>query len=309
MLRRNLCGISMIFLCLLVAVAQDEKPIQRKDSAGISAALSPLRLQGLERVYFQHVGGPENLSAMPPSVGALLPEVILADNSEPKTTAKREGDDENKVQVRDFRLPLQRSARRLFLRQIVVDPETSRITKLWWALYDDGRRSDVWYFSANPMENENKALSNYEIESASASGSDSLELRVRGIMFRPQGAFWITGKAFSFSSQGDMLELSRVRNVFGFFRDYDTGDTPPSIEVATERETGGRFETRTYNSVPDGVLRHCQFRNPTDENWEFTWAQMESTALCVSREASVRTTYRGLDQPSFVERRGKPSDW
>jgi hypothetical protein len=307
MLRRNLCGILMMLLCLLVAVAQDEKPIQRKDSAEASAALSPLRLQGLDRVYFQHVGGPEDRSAMSPSVGALLPEVILAANSEPKTTAKQ-GDDENEVQVRDFRLPLQRSARRLFLRQIVVDRETSRATELWWALYDDGRRSDVWYFSANRMENENKALSNYEIESASASGSDSLELRVRGMMFRPQGAFWITGKAFSFSSQGDTLALSRVRNVFGFFRDYDTGDTPPSIDVVTERETGGRFETRSYNSVPDGVLRHCQFRNPTDENWEFTWAQMESTALCVSHEARVRTSYRRLDEPSFVERGGKPSD-
>lgn len=299
MLRRNLCGISMMLLCWFGAVAQDEKPIP---------ALSPLRLQGLDRVYFQHVGGPEDRSAVPPSVGALLPEVILAANSEPKTTAKQEGDDENEVQVRDFRLPLQRSPRRLFLRQILVDRETSRVTELWWALYDEGRRSDVWYFSANRIENENKALSNYEIESASASGSDSLELRVRGMMFRPQGAFWITGKAFSFSSKGDMLALSRVRNVFGFFRDYDTGDRPPSVDVVTERETGGRFETRSYNSVPDGILRHCQFRNPTEENWEFTWAQMESTALCVSQDARVRTSYRGLDEPSFVERGGKPRD-
>ncbi len=309
MLRRNLCGISMMLLCWLVAVAQDEQPVQRKDSAEVSAALPPLRLRGLDRVYFQHIGSPENRSAMPPSVGALLPEVIPPANSERKTKAKQEVDDDNDVQVRDFRLPLQRFYRKLFLRQIVVDRETSRITKLWWALYDDGRRSDVWYFSANPMESENKALSNYEIESVSVSGSDSLELRVRGMMFRPQGAFWITGKAFSFSSRGDTLALSRVRNVFGFFRDYDTEDTPPSIDVMTERETGGRFEIRSYRAVPDGVLRHCQFRNPhVDENWEFNWVRMETTALCVSQEISVRTSYRGLDEPSYVERGGKPSD-
>jgi hypothetical protein len=308
MLRRNVCVISMMLLCWLVAVAQDEKPVQRKDSVRVSAALPLLRLQGLDRVYFQHVGVPEDRSAMPTSVGALLPEVIQPANSQQKTAAKKEVDDANDVQVRDFRLQLPPSPRRLFLRQIVVDRETSRITKLWWALYDDGRRSDVWYFSADPMESGDKALSNYEIESASASGSDSLELRVRGMMFRPQGAFWITGKAFSFSSRGDMLALSRVRNVFGFFRGYDSGDRTPSIDVVTERETGGRFETRSYDSVPNGVLRHCQFRNPLDEKWEFKWARMERTALCVSQETSVRTSYRGLDEPSCVERGGKPSD-
>jgi hypothetical protein len=316
MLRRNLYGISMMLLCWLVAVAQHEKPLQRKDSVEVSSGLPALRLQGLDRVYFQHLGDPGDRSVMPHSVSALLPEVIQAANSGLKTTDKQEVDDKNDIQIRDLhnqvrdsRLLLQRSSRKVFLRQIVVEGETTRVTTLWWALYDDDRRSDVWYFSVNPLESENKALSNYEIESATASGSDSLELRVRGMMFRPQGAFWITGKAFSFSVRDDTLALSRVRNVFGFFQDYDNGETPPSMNVSTERETGGLFKTRTYNSVPDRVLRHCQFWNPfVDENWEFKWERMERNALCVTQETSAQTSYRSLGEPSFVERGGKAND-
>lgn len=78
------------------------------------------------------------------------------------------------------------------------------------ASYDDGRRSDVCFFRADPVQNENKALSNYEIDSVLAADR-SVELKIWGMMFRPQGAWWITGKVFSFSLSGDSLTLSRVR--------------------------------------------------------------------------------------------------
>jgi hypothetical protein len=210
------------------------------------------------------------------------------------------------VQVRDFRLPLQGSPNELSLRQIQIGAEF-RITELWWALYVNGQRSDVWYFSAKPDRTENKFLSNDEIEAAGASGSDSLELRVRGIMFRPQGAWWVTGKVFSFSRCGDTLTLSRVRNAFGFFRSYEVGGPPPPITVLTEGEVRGRFETRSYDSVPDEILRGCGFQDPLlIDNWEFNWVGLERTASCVTKKAGARISYRGLGEPSFVERGGRP---
>jgi hypothetical protein len=135
---------------------------------------------------------------IPPSVAGFLPEATPPTRLGRKAKVKRNVDELTSVEVRDFRLPLHGVTGEVFLRQIVLSMETMRISELWWALYDDDRRSDVWYFKADPVRNENKALSNYALESASRSADSSLELRVSGEMFRPQGAWWITGKVFSF---------------------------------------------------------------------------------------------------------------
>jgi hypothetical protein len=167
---------------------------------------------------------------------------------------------------------------------------------------DNGRRSDVWYFAMDHPERGRKILSNYKIDSASSTNGD-LELRVCGSMFRPQGAWWITGKTFRFSLRDDNLLLFRVVDNFGFFRDYATGEAPPPIDVTTESAMRRRFETRSYDSVPDAVLRHCGFRDPLDtEGWEFNWAEDEGAARCVTKNRRARRSYRNLEKPSFVER-------
>jgi hypothetical protein len=233
----------------------------------------------------------------------LLPEKLPPTHSSRKTKVNV-GFDE--AEIRDFRLPLLRIPREVTLRQIVVG-ESLRIKELWWALYDGGRRSDVWYFTAGPDPmTDNKILSNYEIKAASVSAGSDLELRVLGTMFRPGGAWWVTGKVFSFSMRDEKLMLVRVRNAFGFFQDYDRGDSPPAIDVSTEHEVSGRFEALEYDSVPDGTLRACRFRDPLlAESLEFSWAEMEKVALCVTEKPKARSSYRGFDEPSFVERGGE----
>jgi hypothetical protein len=201
-----------------------------------SVATTGVRLQGLDRVYFEQV------KTVPSHLIRFLPEVTRTTRSRLKAKIM-EGELETYIEVRDFRLPLRGIPRKIALRQIIVNEETARIAEVWWALYDNGQRTDVWYFRADPTRTENKALSNYEIEVALAASADTVELQVLGTMFRPQGAWWITGKTFSFSMQDSSLMLFRVRNAFGFFQSYDLGDTAPPIDVSTEHEVRGRFET------------------------------------------------------------------
>jgi hypothetical protein len=266
-----------------------------------SAATTGARFQGLARLYFEEV------ETVPSQLIRFLPEARSATGSRLKTKVV-EGELETYIEVHDFLLPLRGKPRKLSLRQIVASPETSRITEVWWALYDEGKRTDVWHFMADPTRTENKALSNYEIESVRASGGDVVELQVRATMFRPQGAWWITGKVLSFSVQDNHLVLFRVRNAFGFFQDYDLGDSVPPIDVSIEHEAGGRFEILSCDSVPEELLRKCGFRDPLlDDDWVFNWARMESTALCVIRKAKVRASSCDFETPSFIERGGSTS--
>ncbi|HET6177304.1 MAG TPA: hypothetical protein VFE61_10245 [Candidatus Sulfotelmatobacter sp.] len=209
--------------------------------------------------------------------------------------------------MQDFPLPFQ-NTRELFLRQIITNQESARINELWWALYDDGMRSDVWYFKADPRRTDGKALSNYQLEEVLKSGQNSVALRVHGEMFRPQGAWWIVGKMFGFSLADRNVGLTRVQNSFGFFQDYDIGTSPAGINVSTEHEVNEELETHTYESVPDRVLSACGFRDPqSDAGWEFNWLVFERVALCVTAKPDARPSRRKRDQPSFVELGGKTS--
>lgn len=252
-----------------------------------SFAIQRVRLDGLERVYFERVGGPA--PQREPPGPALLPDTLGADLGDlPEETA-----------VRDFRLPpVFRGA--LVLRQ-VIDHSHPRISQLWWALYDNGRRSDVWYFTALPERNDDKVLANYEIESITQVGA-TIEFRIRGTMFRPQGAYSLVGKAFVFSIGDSALVLSRVRNVFGFFG--SDGDGGPSVGVRAELERAGRFEERAASTAPAALLRRCGFRDPDTDEWRFSWAALNQAATCVTAGRSASRTYRAFTEPSFIERGG-----
>jgi hypothetical protein len=173
-------------------------------------------------------------------------------------------------------------------------------------LYDNGNRSDVWYFKADPMRTESKTLSNYEIESVLVSSDSRVDFKVKGEMFRPRGAWWIVGKDFSFLLHDENLMLDDVQNVFGFFQDYDLGTVPPALTVSGEREVSGRFETLEYDAVPSAVLRTCRFRDPiSDVGWEFNWLKLEQVALCITGSIGTKQHFRGLNERFFVERGGR----
>jgi hypothetical protein len=128
---------------------------------------------------------------------------------------------------------------------------------------------------------------------------------VQGYMFRPQGAWWVVGKEWEFALGGNGLTLTRVRNVFGLFRDYDLGDgeTLPPIGVLTEREIGGRYEIRDVDNVSESILHTCGFRDPyLEDDWAFSWDELLKVAQCITSESDAKVTFRDLNSTSFIER-------
>src|SRR5262245_12390420 len=104
-----------------------------------TSAVKPLaRLDGLDRLYFQRVWKPgADLDALS-GMGSLLPGHIRESDFSTKPISPKEF-----FTVRDFRLPSESQGRKLWLRQI-IDYRSYRSHELWLALYDNGRRSDVW---------------------------------------------------------------------------------------------------------------------------------------------------------------------
>ena len=154
---------------------------------------SRLRLEGLDRLYFSRV--------------ARLPD-----------TAALEG-----VSVRDIPLPVPGWPRSVVLRQVIAPG--ARIDELWLALHDGGQRSDVWHFRARPDLTDGKLLPNYSVAGARTSEGGTIVLDLVGSMYRPQGGWWVHGKAVTLAVRGEALVVQHVRGTYGFIHDYDRGGT------------------------------------------------------------------------------------
>jgi hypothetical protein len=257
-----------------------------------------MRLSGLDRLYFTQTGGAERLAA-PPAVAALLPRALAARRVLP--LSEEPGADE--LTLTDFPLPLPAWPRRVLLRQ-VVDSRHPRITELWVALYDGGERSDVRHFQALPKLTDNKQLPNYWIDGTEAGPEGTVLVRLRGTMFRPQGAWWAAGKVVTLAAARGVLAYAHVRNAFGFIKDYDrrgdASDPPPALSASAEREAGGRLERRDLSPVPLEVLKSCGAAS-SDEIGE-TWDEMEKIAESVTRAPGSTASSRAAEEPSFAER-------
>lgn len=265
-----------------------------------SVASAQLRLEGLERLYFDRIAGSGGQIPSSMNLAVLLPET-LQNPGLPSTLQGRKGLSDE-ITVRDFELPSEPSNRRLWVREI-VDQSDARIAQLWWALYDGGRRSDVWYFTAIPDRTDKKMLTNYCLDSVSMPREDTVVFRVRGEMFRSGGAWWVVGQEWTFSVSDSAIKLSRVRNVFGLFRGYDTGEEPPPLSVSTEREIRDHFEIRALDAVPDNTLRECRFQDPMlDEDWKFSWDRLLEIAQCITNKPNAKVSVRDLNAASFIER-------
>jgi hypothetical protein len=266
----------------------------------VPAASAQLRLEGLERLYFERVAG--SVGEIPSSLNTalLLPETLQDPGFASGLPAREESSYD--LTVHDFELTSRLSNRRLWIREI-VDRSHPRIDQLWLALYDGGRRSDVWNFMAIPDRTDNKMLTNYRLDSVSMPTKDSAVFRVQGEMFRPGGAWSVVGKEWIFAVSDRAIALIRVRNVFGLFRGYDIGEEPSFLSVSTEREIGGRYEIRTVDAVPENTLHACRFRDPLlVENWEFSWARLRKIAQCITSKPDVTVNFRDLNTASFIER-------
>ncbi len=282
----------MTSLSLLLALVLAAAPPASPSSPG------RLRLEGLDRLYFARVGGAERLTA-PAPVSVLLPLTIVR--------PARLGDPANSGQlsVVDIPLPVPRWPRPAALRQVVLSG--ARIDELWLALYDGGRRSDVWRFQALPELADGKLLPNYWVGGARAGDGDTVVLDVGGSMYRPQGGWWINGKDVTLAVRGEALALQHVRSAYGFIHDYDRGQDPdaPAFSVMVEREVEGRFERRDLYPVSVAAIKACG-ADVEEDRIAPGRDDLETVAECVTRDPKSKVTWRRLDEPSFAERGYKP---
>ena len=247
----------------------------------------PFRVTGLERVYFE----PVDRGNIPPDVRALLPDVL--------TKAAHEADED--VAVRDLPLP---GVERVVLREL-FDERHPRLAETWWAVYDRGRRGDVWRYGPMAARREGKVLVNQRVESLARAANGDLEVRLAGRMSRPQGAWSIAGKVVTLRPSPDGLAFAHLRNAYGFFHGYDTGDVPPSVAVTCERVDGEGFEERRLDPTPEPLLAQCGFRDPDQYGDDaLSWDALDRAAACVTEAPGHTTARRKHDEPSFSERAG-----
>ena len=262
---------------------------------------------GLDRLYFR----PVLPTGIPREIRAHLPNLLHG----PLTGGKQvEHKGTGSIQViNDFPVPRQRSGPACFIRQVVDSSDESRIDDLWWALYRDGRRVDIWHYRADWNRTDMKMLSNYRLEDICPLGAGEVALHVRGSMERPGGAWWKVGLLLRCSLSPNGPVLGRVVETFWIFHGYDRGDT---VDVITARDTAGRVEERLVNNVPLRRLRGCGWRRvliAQDEmgcpDGSTPWAVVEAASRCVTAGPGARRQLRRPDEPSFCERGGKPIDW
>jgi hypothetical protein len=259
---------------------------------------SRLRLEGLDRLYFARVGGAEHLTA-PAEVSAFLPLAIA--RSAPPPDPEKLAD----ISVDDVPLLVPDWPRPAVLRQVVLSG--ARIDELWLALYDGGRRSDVWHFQARPDLTDGKLLPNYRFGDARPGGAGIIVLALRGSMYRPQGGWWVNQKDVTLSVRGQALVFQRVRTVYGFIHDYDRDENleEPAFSVMVEREADGRFERRDLYPVSVAAIKACGA--DFEEDYVVPGAgDLQTVAECVTRDPKTKVTWRRLDEPSFAERGYKP---
>lgn len=261
-------------------------------TTAVAAPKEALRWEGMDRLYFSR-----DQVADPGEVAQSLPLALRQSMSAPADDPNGGLGDE--LSVRDFPLPGSAGEPRRWIRQ-VTDARNTRIWDSWWALYDEERRGDVWHFAARPERTERKLLSNYRIESVLSAGDDRIVLRVRGEMFRPGGAWWISGKEFLFRLSPGRLALVRVRNVFGFSRSTNQDEPEGALRVSTERERDGAFELREFGPMPQAAAAACGFRDAQEE--ASSWTQLEQVARCLTDQPRATVVRRAFDSPSFVEK-------
>ncbi len=129
------CISSWIFIRRLVVKRADA---QAPGASLIQAKLAKplMRLDGLDRLYFQNVGKPTGVLNVPTAAASLLPEFLRLtelDRRRVNAPSLPEG-----LNLYDFHLPLDSRESNLWIRQIVY-ADHPRIAKLWWALYDRGQ--------------------------------------------------------------------------------------------------------------------------------------------------------------------------
>lgn len=306
---RSPAGITLVLLALGGAAA----------TAAEVPAAGP-RFAGLERLYFERLDDPAGAassirrggesSPLADDLRRLLP-AVLAEGAGPmvgeRTIEPSIGPIGFGLAILDLPLLEGVAGAGVFLRQ-VVDGTHPRIHEQFWALYAAGRRTDLWFFSPTPDRTDSKLVAPLQIEEVRRPDESSLLLRVSGAMTRPQGAGWFQGVDLIFDVDGTELRYRHAVRRYSFTYGYDLGSGSSalvSVEVLRQRDGRTVVEQRLLFDVPDELAGECG----VDPEYEFpsgTFDEMAAIADCITSSPGAETRWRELDEPTFIERGGRP---
>jgi hypothetical protein len=162
------------------------------------------KIYGLDRIYFR----PVHIDAVTPAPG-VYGEESFSSRGRSADLHSRESEPRNSRSVHDFLVCTDSRGRNTWIREI-VDRQQPRIAKTCWKVFVGQKQTCEWYFMMDPAEDDNKLLSNYEIDSILPVKGSILTIRLKGEMFRPQGAWWIKGLTLSFNRSDSGFVLSCV---------------------------------------------------------------------------------------------------
>ncbi|MBN2372021.1 MAG: hypothetical protein JXO72_16185 [Vicinamibacteria bacterium] len=259
------------------------------------------RLLGLERLYFECVTALGQSSLHASAVRAALPRDLKGSPSAGDTLRDEDGFEVD-VSIADFAVPAFSRDTRIVLRQ--VTDQSHRIHGIWWAIYLEGRRQDVWYFEASPDRTDGKLLANHTIKRVIRETNDQIVIDIVSTMFRPQGAMWISAWRLVFAVVSGGLAYQRAEERYGISRGYDDGEKPPSSTYWTARRNGREIEVMTVLDAPEAVVASCENQPSTAGDDGESDIDVERTALCVTSRVKAQVAKRSIDAPGFIERGG-----
>jgi hypothetical protein len=222
--------------------------------------------------------------------------------------------------AKDVALPLPGGP--VVLRQL-VDLNHPRIHGQYWCLYDRGVRSDCWFFSPTPTRADDKLLSALWLEDAATGATGELLLRVRGTMVRPMGGWWTRGAELTFAVDGARLRYLHALVAFTVIQPYDriepTGEIdehgdaayevfvdPPMVAYEAIAGSPSAIVRRVVDEATEAHLAFCGVDDLRETSGSFEdWRQL---AACITAQGDAVVSERPLDEPTFIERSGVPSD-
>lgn len=259
--------------------------------APLGSSASGIRLVGMERVLFDSVDA-RDLAVDAPDVLALLP---LSSKTKVRVERPEHAPDSwepDDLTWKDFQLPPVLEGHAFVLRQVVYHPYTLRNYPIWWALYDNGRRTSIWTWSGGLGYG--RVLPNYELRQVVGGKDGRFALRLQADNYR-RSFSTEKGVEFAFQATPTGLVLGTARTAWGYF----DGD---GMTVATESVQGDSMLERSLENASDRRLKACGFTNPRrDEEWTWDWNRLAGTAKCLVGGKGAVAKTRPLSRPSYLE--------
>jgi hypothetical protein len=275
--------------------------------AGCTVRAGAPRVTGLERLYFRKIEGPMADDASvttaidPAALRRLLPEKLPTGRRYWESGTATDTDRELRVQ--DHLLPTAAGEPEWLLRE--VQDTSVRMPQQWWVFYEDGCRTDGWYFTPARDLTEGKLLTDVRLVRIERPAPARMTLSVAGRMDRPAGAWWEMSADLLFGVSSEGIRLERVANRTYVYSDYDRGEGSVSMSALVERDVvhDGRpmVEVRGKGGIDERTRVRCAL-DP-----EVTEVGLDGAVSpeCVTAGAGATVKYRAQDAPSYMERGGR----